>query len=89
MNNEKAKKLEELNEVPKCQRLVISMDFKKESIKDLPNHGYQSTLPTCWILEGLVMYLKQTEVLKMLEELTGLSPKGSYIILNFAINEHV
>ena len=35
------------------------------------------------------MYLKQTEVLKMLEELTVLSPKGSYIILNYAINDHV
>ena len=40
VNNVKTKKLEELNEVPKCPRLVVSMDFKKESIKDLPNHGY-------------------------------------------------
>ena len=88
VNNAKIKKLEELGEVSKCQRLVVSMDFQKESIKDLPNHGYQATLPTCWILEGLVMYLKQSEVLKMFEELTTLSPKGSYIILNFAESEH-
>ena len=87
VNNAKAKKLEELNEVPKCSRIVVSMDFSKESIKDLPNHGYQASLPTCWILEGLVMYLKKPDVLQMLEELTSLSPKGSYIILNYANSE--
>ena len=65
------------------------MDFMKESIKDLPNHGYDESLPTCWILEGLVMYLKKPEVLKMLEEMTTLSPKGSHIILNWARNLHI
>ena len=59
------------------------MNFMKESIKDLPNHDYDSTLPTCWILEGLVMYLDRPEVINMLTEMTTLSPKGSYIILNY------
>ena len=59
------------------------MDFSKESTKDLPTHGYDASLPTCWILEGLVMYLKKDEVVKLLEEITGLSVKGSYMILNY------
>ena len=59
------------------------MDFSKESTKDLPTHGYDSSLPTCWILEGLVMYLKQEDTIKLLEEITGLSVKGSYMILNY------
>merc|ERR1712046_128402 len=47
---------------PLCDRKVIPMDFKSESVKDLPtkcNEGTQSfnqEVPTCWILEGLVMY---------------------------------
>ena len=59
------------------------MDFSKESTKDLPTHGYDASLPTCWILEGLVMYLKKEDVIKLLEEITGLSVKGSYMILNY------
>ena len=58
----------------------------KESIKDLPNHDYDSSLPTCWILEGLVMYLSKNEVIKLLTELTSLSAKGSYIILHYINN---
>lgn len=83
LNNYKAKKLEELKAEPLCTRQVISMDFSKESTKDMPNHGFDPSLPTCWILEGLVMYLKKEEVKKLLEEMTGLSAKGSYCILNF------
>lgn len=46
---------------PMCKRDVISMDFSKESTKDLVKHGFNQTIPTCWILEGLVMYLKKEE----------------------------
>ena len=59
------------------------MDFMKESTKDLPNHGYDASLPTCWILEGLVMYMKKPEIIQLLTELSGLSAKGSFVILNF------
>merc|ERR1712226_619462 len=83
INNYKTKKLEELKAEPLCTRQVISMDFSKESTKDMPKHGFDPSLPTCWILEGLVMYLKQEEVTALLEEMTGLSAKGSYLILNY------
>ena len=59
------------------------MDFNKESTKDLPSHGYDASVPTCWILEGLVMYLTKDAVKQLLEEITGLSVKGSYMILNY------
>jgi len=35
------------------------MDFEKESTKDLTNHGFDKTIATCWVLEGLIMYLKE------------------------------
>jgi len=59
------------------------MDFNKESAKDLPTHGYDSSVPTCWILEGLVMYLQKAESLALLTELTALTPKGSILLLNY------
>jgi len=62
INTFKADKLKEVEEKSLCPRQVITMDFMTETIKDLPNHGYDKSLPTCWILEGLVMYLKKPEV---------------------------
>ena len=83
MNELKAKKLDEAEAKALCERKVISMDFKKESTKDMPNHGFDPSLPTCWILEGLVMYLENAEVKTLLNEITGLSAKGSYLILDY------
>jgi len=42
-----------------CKRTPICMDFEKESTKDLTNHGFDKTIATCWVLEGLIMYLKE------------------------------
>jgi O-methyltransferase involved in polyketide biosynthesis len=64
-----------------CERQVISMDFSKESTKDLPSHGFKE-MPTCWVLEGLVMYLEKDVVKKMYEEISDLSPAGSQVIIN-------
>jgi methyltransferase (TIGR00027 family) len=46
-----------LGEKPLCNRVPISMDFSKETVKDLPKHGYDNSVPTFWLLEGLIMYL--------------------------------
>ena len=71
-----------------CKRSVISMDFKKESVKDLPTKGteFDPAKPTCWILEGLVMYLSIEENVSLLTELSALSAKDSFLILNFVAN---
>ena len=71
-----------------CERHVVSMDFAKESTKDLPSKGVEfsdnNSHPTCWILEGLIMYLEKDAIDGMLTELSKLSSKGSYVIINFA-----
>ena len=48
-------------------------------MKDLPNHGFESSLSTCWILEGLIMYHTES----LLKEVSDLASNGSYLILNF------
>ena len=68
---------------PLCRRNVVTLDFAKQSVADLPSFGYNQLVATCWILEGLVMYLKPEETARLLEEVSDLSVKGSYIILNF------
>ena len=81
----------ELNKIvppptPLCERQVITMDFEKESLHDLPSHNYTTTLPTAWILEGLIMYLKKPEVIKMIETIDNYSVKDSCIIVNYLSN---
>ena len=58
------------------------MDFSTESTKDLPKHGFDESVPTCWIMEGLIMYLTKEVVQQMIAEMSPLAAKGSYVILN-------
>jgi len=70
------------------QTKSIAIDFSKESLTELTSSRYQfdSTIPTGWILEGLVMYLKKSAVEELFENLSALSASHSYLILNFSTN---
>ena len=62
------------------------MDFSQDSLLSLPEkHDFPTNQPTCWILEGLIMYLQQTDVESLLDILTDLSAKDSLLLLNFTI----
>ena len=82
VNAFKDKVFTNLNAKPLCERKIISLNFSKESVKNLPEHGFDSSQPTCWILEGLIMYLQKDAIESLLTELADLSPSGSYLILN-------
>ena len=82
-------RLKEEGELPEelCERKAITMDFSKESIDDLPaSHGYKFTVPTCWILEGLIMYLKREDQEQLLDSVSKISAKDSFLVLNFSTN---
>jgi O-methyltransferase involved in polyketide biosynthesis len=88
VNDHKQKILDDLKSKgelidPLCERKVISQDFSIESTKDLPTHGFNQEVPTCWILEGLVMYLEKEAAYQLYNEISDLSVAGSYFILNF------
>lgn len=83
VNEFKNKVFADLGVTPLCERQVISLDFSKESVKDLPRHGFNTELPSCWILEGLIMYLSKETIESLLKEMSDLSAKRSYLILNF------
>eukprot|EP00127_Corallochytrium_limacisporum_P002059 Clim_evm47s99 gene=Clim_evmTU47s99 len=68
---------------PLCTRQVINMEFGKERVNDLIKHGYDTSLPTMHILEGLVMYMKKPEVEQLIVDLADMSAKGSSIVVNF------
>ena len=73
---------------PMCPINSISMDFGKDSMADVLTKIYKfdSSIPTCWILEGLIMYLKRPDVEQLMNNISKLSPCASYLILNFSTN---
>lgn len=84
-------------ERPLCPTYSLSADLSKESVADvlLPpqskykqqeHGGFQTTIPTCWIAEGIIMYLQRDHVTKLMDDESTISAPGSLLILNFATN---
>ncbi len=64
----------------KCNYHAISADVtSKEWEQILLTHGYQSNLPTIWLLEGLLMYLNESHVDQLLDKIKNLSAANSRI----------
>lgn len=68
---------------PFCDRRTVSIDFSQESVTGLLEQGFTAQTPTCWILEGIVMYLSEEKSSALLRNVSDLSPTGSLMILNF------
>jgi len=62
----------------------VSIDFERESLdKVLDRAGHDRRLPTCWIWEGVVMYLTRDAMQATLAGIAGRSAPGSTLIVNY------
>jgi methyltransferase (TIGR00027 family) len=62
----------------------VPIDFERESLDAaLARAGHDDTQPTCWIWEGVVMYLSPQVVRSTLASIAGRSAKGSTLIVNY------
>ena len=62
----------------------VSIDFERQKLRDvLENSGYDASVPTCWIWEGVVMYLTPEAMRGTLAGISGLSSRGSSLIVNY------
>lgn len=62
----------------------VSIDFERESLDTVLEHaGHDRTLPTCWIWEGVVMYLTRDAMTATLTNIAGRSAPGSTLIVNY------
>ena len=85
VNGPKTTILAEIETLPKLvcgERRCISMNFGTETIHDLPEHGFVASTPTCWLLEGLIMYLEADAVKGIYEGIVELSASESFAIVN-------
>ena len=75
-----------LSELPPPIGIVsfVSMDFERESLGPvLERAGHDRSSPTCWIWEGVVMYLTRDAMRATLADIAGRSARGSTLIVNY------
>ena len=80
--------LERLNAAPRCDRRVIRADLTGEWTAALTSAGFDPSRPTAFLLEGLLMYLREPEVERLLASLSTVAARGSWCALD-VINDHV
>jgi methyltransferase (TIGR00027 family) len=68
--------------IPSCQHYVIPADLTQSWSHLLLEQGYQPDLPSVWLVEGLLMYLIESEVHQLLQIITGLTAADSYLGLD-------
>jgi methyltransferase (TIGR00027 family) len=62
----------------------VSIDFERESLDAvLERAGHDRAVPTCWIWEGVVMYLTRDAMLATLASLASRSSPRSTLIVNY------
>lgn len=75
-----------VSELPPAIGIVsfVSMDFERESLDaGLERAGHNRSLPTCWIWEGVVMYLTRDAMRATLSSIAARSAPGSTLIVNY------
>ena len=72
--------------LPRPQGIVsfISIDFERESLDAVLRHaGHDASRSTCWIWEGVVMYLTRDAMRSTLASIADRSAPGSTLIVNY------
>eukprot|EP01006_Ploeotia_vitrea_P009174 TRINITY_DN21564_c0_g1_i1.p1 TRINITY_DN21564_c0_g1~~TRINITY_DN21564_c0_g1_i1.p1 ORF type:complete len:288 (+),score=32.94 TRINITY_DN21564_c0_g1_i1:35-898(+) len=84
VNKVKAKILDKLNLTPLCPRVVLATDLSTNALEaDLKAAGWDPKKPTVWLLEGLIMYIKNVMSAPLMKSLGPLSAPGSAVAINF------
>jgi methyltransferase (TIGR00027 family) len=65
------------NTNPSCKHHIIAADLTQSWEEKLLLAGYSPTSPSVWLIEGLLMYLSEAQVHRLLESVSNLSAHGS------------
>ncbi|MFV0524980.1 MAG: SAM-dependent methyltransferase [Acidimicrobiales bacterium] len=69
---------------PTCVRVPVPVDLRDDWPTSLEAAGYDATLPTVWLIEGVLMYLPSAAADRLMERIGQLSRPGSRLGLEHA-----
>lgn len=75
----KSARLAEHGAQPSARRVEVAVDLRLDWPKALRNKGFDSSSPTAWLAEGLLMYLPADAQDRLFELVTELSAPGSRV----------
>jgi methyltransferase (TIGR00027 family) len=64
---------------PLGERVAVSADLREDWTRPLLDAGFEPDLPSAWVAEGLLFYLPEDAVHRLLEDMRGLSAPGSHL----------
>jgi methyltransferase (TIGR00027 family) len=73
----KTRTLADLGAGPTADRRAVAIDLRDEWPTALRDSGFDSTIPTAWIAEGLLIYLPPDAQDRLFDNITALSAPGS------------
>ena len=81
----KSKTLAELGAAPTADRRAVGIDLREDWPAALRDSGFDTTVPTAWIAEGLLVYLPPQAQDRLLDNVTELSaPRSRFASENIA-----
>jgi methyltransferase (TIGR00027 family) len=83
--NRKRARLDALSaELPRVDRRVVPLDFRADDLeRTLREAGFDAGRPTCWVWEGVSMYLSRSAVKATLAALGRMSAPGSSLLVDW------
>jgi methyltransferase (TIGR00027 family) len=76
--------LQALGVTPRCDRRVVAADLTGDWQQRLQAAGFDPARPSAFLVEGLLVYLEEAAVNRLLGDLSRLAPRGSWIGMDLA-----
>ncbi len=67
-------------ERPRCRRVAVGVDLADEWPKVVQSQGFDSSLRTVWLIEGLLQYIEASDVDRLFARVDALSAPGSVLL---------
>ncbi|MCX4030115.1 SAM-dependent methyltransferase [Endozoicomonas sp. SM1973] len=68
--------------VSKCEYIPLAMNLELDWPAELKKIGFDTEIPTVWVIEGLLCYLKEEYVKLLFSRVSELSAKGSICLFD-------
>lgn len=70
------------NAKPKSERKTLAVDLRDDWKTQLLNSGFQTGVKTIWMVEGLLMYLNESDVTGLFQKISSVASSGDTVLFD-------